>query len=88
MTRKLHNTLMAAFASSSLLVVGLIAGAPVAPKADVNSTSSELLTIAADVGALTDAIEQPNALPPTLTRAPRHGRQSPAMPFYSFAPRG
>ncbi len=88
MTRKLHNTLMAIIASSSLLVVGLIAGAPVIPELGASGTSNILASVAEDAEILPDNIEQPDALPSRQARAPRDGRQSLAMPFYSFAPRG
>ena len=88
MTRKLHNTLMAVIASSSLLVVGLIAGAPVVPELNANGNSNAFVSIAADADMLTGNVEQPDALPPRQTRGTRHSRQVLAMPFYSFAPQG
>ncbi len=85
MTRKLHNTLMAAIASSSLLVVGIIASSPVAPTAEATSTAGMLAAIDTQAESTADASDQAEAAP---TRKPvRYRRQSLAMPFYSFAPR-
>ncbi len=92
MTRKLHNTLMAVIASSSLLAIGLIAGAPVVPDMDASTSTDVLVSIAADQRmfseVLPDTAAQPEALPSGPSRATRHSRQALAMPFYSFAPRG
>ncbi|MEO5629739.1 MAG: hypothetical protein ABIQ62_08230, partial [Thermomonas sp.] len=88
MTRKLHNTLMAVIASSSLLIVGLIAGAPVVPKLEADNSTNVLASIAADAEALADNVEEPSTLPARRTRGERHSRQALAMPFFSFAPRG
>jgi hypothetical protein len=90
MTRKLHNTLMATIASSSLLVVGLIASSPAAPGLGTTSTARALASIDTPAGMTTEAIEaidQADAAPMRQARATRHGRQSLAMPFFSFAPR-
>ena len=90
MTRKLHNTLMAIIASSSLLVVGIIASSPLASEFSANSIAS--LTVPFDAQAETaasglDQLDQTEAAPIRHARAVRHRRQSLAMPFYSFAPR-
>ncbi len=88
MTRKLHNTLMATIASSSLLVAGMIASSPVAPEFGTTSPANVLVSLDAQVDMAADAIEQTTeAAPMQPTRAVRHRRQSLAMPFYSFAPR-
>ena len=87
MTRKLHNTLMAAIASSSLLVVGIIASSPVAQEIGTTSTASVLVSLGAQTGITASAIDQTEAAPLQRARAVRHRRQSLAMPFYSFAPR-
>lgn len=87
MTRKLHNTLMAALASSSLLVVGLIASAPVAPQQAEASTANALASIETQAQTTTEVITQMNDLGPLRTHTTRYRRQSLAMPFFSFAPR-
>lgn len=87
MTRKLHNTLMAAIASSSLLVVGIIASSPVTPHLGTTNTANVLASIDSQVEMPSDAIDQADAAPIQRARAARHSRQSLAMPFFSFAPR-
>ena len=88
MTRKLHNTLMAAIASSSLLVVGLIASTPTAPNLGEVNAANVLASIDAQAEIVGDSIDQAEAV--TIQRAHasvQHRRQSLAMPFFSFAPR-
>ncbi|MDI1253258.1 hypothetical protein [Thermomonas sp.] len=87
MTRKLHNTLMAAIASSSLLVVGIIASSPITPHLDATNTASVLASIDSQAVMASDAIDEADAAPIQRARAVRHSRQSLAMPFFSFAPR-
>ena len=87
MTRKLHNTLMATIASSSLLVAGIMAGSRAAPEFDTASTASVLVSLDAQGEMVANSIEQKEAAPIKQARAVRHRRQSLAMPFYSFAPR-
>ncbi len=87
MTRKLHNTLMAVIASSSLLVVGMIASTPVATDPGANNAASVLASIDSQLGMEGDAIDHADAAPRQRARTARHSRQSLAMPFFSFAPR-
>ena len=87
MTRKLHNTLMAALASSSLLIVGLSVSSPLAPDMTPVISGNVFASIDAQTEATTDAVEQAVAEPIQQTRSVRHRRQSLAMPFFSFAPR-
>ena len=87
MTRKLHNTLMAGLASSGLLVVSLIASAPVAPPLANASTANALASIETQAQTTTEAITQVNDLGLLRTHSTRYRRQSLAMPFFSFAPR-
>ena len=87
MTRKLHNTLMAVIASSSLLVVGIIAGSPVAPELNATGSASMLASIETKADMAVDAIDQADAVPIQQARSLRHRRQSLAMPFFSFATR-
>ena len=87
MTRKLHNTLMATLASSSLLILGIVASSPIAPEFRTVSTNSVLASLEAHAEIAANAINQPEATPIQQARAVRHRRQSLAMPFYSFAPR-
>ena len=91
MNRKLHNTLMAVIASSSLLTLGLIAGSPVMPSlhgpADPSAFAAQ-----EDAPALPDAATQDgksaSAAGRPHARAARGNRQSVSMPFFSFFPRG
>ena len=87
MTRKLHNTLMATLASSTLLVAGIIASSPVAPESGETSTTSVLVSLDAQGEMAANSINKTEAAPIQQARAVRHRRQSLAMPFYSFAPR-
>ena len=95
MTRKLHNTLMAVIASSSLLIVGVIASAPVTTEFGASSIASLPLSLdtqafdlqAEPAASGLDRPDQTEAAPIQQARAVRHRRQSLAMPFYSFAPR-
>lgn len=87
MTRKLHNTLMAALASSSLLVVGLIVSSPLEPDMTPVIGANVFASIDAQAEATPDAVEQAVVEPIQQTRNVRHRRQTLAMPFFSFAPR-
>ncbi len=87
MTRKLHNTLMATIASSGLLVIGLIAGNPVATQLNADTAPTVMASIDSQAGMARDAIDQAETPSPQLVRYTRHSRQSLAMPFFSFAPR-
>ena len=71
MNRKLHNTVMAMIASSSLFVLGLLTAGPASPAEGVASQ---------------DRTGKVVATPRRHLR--RTHRQSVAMPFFSFAPRG
>ena len=138
MNRKLHNTVTALFATTGLLVLGLMAANPVAqvpspfaPQAEVASAAAaktryqqdaakriearaaemearlaktkdksqalgEIAGFAAEaatLAAIAAAFDQADALDATpvaeIAKPHRtHGRQSVAMPFFSFAPRG
>lgn len=91
MTRKLHNTLMAIIASSSLLAVGLIAGTPVAPSphGTVANASVDPLDEAPPMpDSASSANEASSTLPTSSTRGARSSGQSVSMPFFSFVPRG
>ncbi|MES2858676.1 MAG: hypothetical protein V4704_05800 [Pseudomonadota bacterium] len=91
MNRKLHNTLMAIIASSSLLTLGLIAGAPVMPTLHAGVDPTAIATIE-EVTALPDAaiddVEPAANTPRSSVRTVRGNRQSVSMPFFSFVPRG
>ena len=91
MSRKLHNTLMAVIASSSLLTLGLIAGAPVVPSLQA-AVAPAVVDNLNQVPATPDAAladDAPAATPPRAhARAVRGNRQSVSMPFFSFVPRG
>ena len=91
MNRKLHNTLMAIIASSSLLTLGLIAGAPVMPSLH-DGVDQTAITAIDEVTAPPDATigdgEPATTTPRSSVRAVRGNRQSVSMPFFSFVPRG
>ena len=87
MTRKLHNTLMAIIASSSLLIVGIIASSPAAPELDTASTASVHASSDTPAELVAGVIDLVEAAPIQQPRAARHRQQSLAMPFFSFAPR-
>ncbi len=91
MNRKLHNTLMAVIASSSLLTLGLIAGTPVMPSLHTFVASDAVASLEevrpAPDGKADDG-EAASSTPATQTRVVRGNRQSVSMPFFSFVPRG
>jgi hypothetical protein len=87
MNRKLHNTVMALIASTSLFMLGLLTATPVLSPAPAGSATTtfdagqSVVTQAAD-GSAVRAQASPR-------RPPRRARQhTVAMPFFSFAPRG
>ena len=87
MNRKLHNTVMALIASSSLFVLGLLTASPAlspVPAHAVATTFDADQAVAAEVVNHDAKAEQ--ASPRRQVRRPR--QQSVAMPFFSFAPRG
>lgn len=87
MNRKLHNTVMAMIASSSLFVLGLLTASPAlspAPASAVAASFDADETVAAE--AVDNEADQVEASPRRQIRRPR--QQSVAMPFFSFAPRG
>lgn len=90
MNRKLHNTVMALIASSSLFVLGLLTASPAVPALAplpaspmVASLDDDAATAAKSIDA---EVEQAEASPRRQVRRSR--QQSVAMPFFSFAPRG
>ena len=87
MNRKLHNTIMALIASSSLFVLGLLTASPAiapVPAAAVAVSFDAEQAVAAET--VDNDVEATEATP---RRHIRRGRQqSVAMPFFSFAPRG
>ncbi len=91
MNRKLHNTLMAIIASSSLLTLGLIAGTPIMPSLQAIVGPSSVATLYEVPAVLETKPEggEPASTPPRgQTRVVRGNRQSVSMPFFSFVPRG
>ena len=91
MSRKLHNTLMAVIASSSLLTLGLIAGAPVMPSLQAAVTPVAVADLEQELATPDAALgdDAPAATPPRAHgQAVRGNRQSVSMPFFSFVPRG
>ncbi|MCR6495976.1 hypothetical protein LJB71_06915 [Thermomonas sp. S9] len=81
MNRKLHNSLMAALASSALFVIALLASTPATSSAPASLAQDAPLQDAALAG-LAPALDAPAARTGT-----RPLRQSVRMPFFSFAPR-
>jgi hypothetical protein len=116
MNRKLHNTVTALAATTGLLVLSLMAAAPVAPMEAtrlapamaaasaptttdaqiqrVVGAAAEAATLAVIAAAFAEAdkeaaIDTPSPDPaPAARKLHARGRQSVAMPFFSFAPRG
>lgn len=88
MNRKLHNTLMAIIASSSLLTLGLIAGTPVMPSLHANPGQTAIATVDEVPAAATSDGKAALKIPRGPTRAARGSRHSVSMPFFSFVPRG
>ncbi len=90
MNRKLHNTVMAMIASSSLFVLGLLTASPAVPALATTPPSAAIASLDADKARASDALDgkadQAEASPRRQLRRPR--QQSVAMPFFSFAPRG
>jgi len=87
MNRKLHNTVMAMIASSSLFVLGLLTAGPASPAfAPAPASATLASTTQADGVASHDRTGKVEATPRRHLR--RTHRQSVAMPFFSFAPRG
>jgi hypothetical protein len=90
MNRKLHNTVMAMIASSSLFVLGLLTASPVVPAFAPPTPSTAVASLdAGDVPAADAVSDDVEPAAPAPRRHARRGRQqSVAMPFFSFAPRG
>jgi hypothetical protein len=87
MNRKLHNTVMAMIASSSLFVLGLLTASPAlspTPGAAVAASFDADQAVATE--AVDHDVDQAEASPRRHVRRSR--QQSVAMPFFSFAPRG
>ena len=89
MNRKLHNTVMAMIASSSLFVFGLLTASPAVPALSPVNASAAVASIDADQAMVTEAVDNDvQAAEANPRRHVRRGRQqSVAMPFFSFAPR-
>ena len=93
MNRKFHNALNAAMACSVLLVIALLAGAPVGQPVSSASTTASIAVIPASappaaVVAATGAEPAETLAPNRDRRASRRSYQSVRMPFFSFVPRG
>lgn len=98
MNRKLHNTLSALTASGALLVVSLIAAAPMPGQstpafAGTTPAATELTAAIVLVGALETAAAQTIESSSTDTMrsagtTTRNRRQTSVMPYFSFMPRG
>ncbi len=91
MNRKLHNTLMAIIASSSLLALGLIAGTPAMPALDAAVAQDAFASLDGEPAhpeAPAEVAESSLGTPQAPRRVARGNRQSVSMPFFSFVPRG
>ncbi len=90
MNRKLHNTTLALIASSSMFVLGLLIATPTGPALPPAPASVVAASFDADhavaAEAVDESVERAEATPRQQIRRGR--RQSVAMPFFSFAPRG
>jgi hypothetical protein len=89
MNRRLHNTFLALAASSAMLAVVLVAGAPAAPAVDPGIAGEHPQLVGTetapgrDAAAAEAASEAPRAM-----RSHARSRQSVVMPYFSFARRG
>ena len=89
MNRKLHNTVMALIASSSLFVLGLLTSTPALPGLATAPAPATASTFDADQAVAAEATAAEGDVKAAPRRHPRRSnRQSVAMPFFSFAPRG
>jgi hypothetical protein len=89
MNRKLHNTTLALIASSSLFVLGLLTASPATAPAPEPALAAAA-SFDADRAVASEAVEGDagSAAAAPRRHARRVHRQSVAMPFFSFAPRG
>ena len=90
MNRKLHNTVMAMIASSSLFVLGLLTASPAVPALSPVNVQGAVASLDAEQAVAAETVDNDvEATEATPRRHIRRGRQqSVAMPFFSFAPRG
>ena len=90
MNRKLHNSLMAMMASSTLFLVGLLVVGPGPTSLDPASSMTAVAALDADAADIQAGVAQDEvadtAAPPH--RGIRARQQSVRMPFFSFVPRG
>lgn len=82
MNRKLHNTVTALFATSGLLALSLVASRPLAPDIPMQAP------LALPQVAQLEATARHEDAPARPARRGHRGRQSVAMPFFSFFPKG
>ena len=88
MNRKLHNTVMALIASSSLFVLGLLTSTPPIPALTPAQATAMSAAFDAENAMAAETVDA-EAEADLPRRHVRRGRgQSVAMPFFSFAPRG
>lgn len=87
MIRKLHNSLIGLVTCSCLLLVGLLLATPLPPASapGIAPSLAERIDLNPAEPALADAGSQASDAA-SGERPLRRGRQSVAMPFYSFAP--
>jgi hypothetical protein len=89
MNRKLHNTVMALIASSSLFVLGLLSATPAVPGFAPLPPAAAAAAFDADRAVAAETAADRGDVEAAPRRHPRRTtRQSVAMPFFSFAPRG
>jgi hypothetical protein len=89
MNRRLHNTFLALAASSAMLAMVLVAGAP-APAVDpgMQDEFPQLAEAEPAPDQDRDATEAPSEAPRASGGSHTRSRQSVVMPYFSFARRG
>ena len=104
MNRKLHNTFLGLTASTAILSLALVLGAPAAqpehhPDTLATAIELEVRLALAEAGIEVEQAERAAAAARAATAAfttaasdddaaPRRSRQSVVVPYFSFAPRG
>lgn len=89
MNRRLHNTFLALAASSAMLAMVLVAGAP-APAVDpgIPGEHPQLVGTGTAPGQAGQATEAATEAPRATRGSRARSRQSVVMPYFSFARRG
>ena len=88
MNRKLHNTFLGLTASTAMLSLALVLGAPAARPAPVDDTLAAAIELEVRLALAEAGIEVEQADSTGGTQSRRRSRQSVLVPYFSFAPRG